>query len=104
MVYAIRKSVVIVPYSLLLSRDLKKNPARLRVIATWIIFARLADYYWHVVPEFHKDGFSFSLLDIALPIALGGIFISIFVSQLAGRSLLPVNDAGLEKALTHHVH
>ena len=45
-----------------------------------------------------------SLLDVALPLALGGIFISIFVSQLAGRSLLPVNDAGLEKALTHHVH
>ena len=94
----------IVPYALLLSRDLKKNAAKLRVVAIWIICARVADYYWHVAPEFHKDGFSFSLLDIALPIALGGIFISIFVSQLAGRSLLPVNDAGLEKALTHHVH
>jgi hypothetical protein len=45
-----------------------------------------------------------SLLDVALPLALGGIFISIFVSQLAGRPLLPVNDAGLDKALSHHVH
>jgi hypothetical protein len=94
----------IVPYALLLSRDLKKNSAKLRVVATWIIFARLADYYWHVAPEFHKEGFTFSLLDIALPLAIGGVFISIFVSQLSGRSLLPVNDAGLEKALTHHVH
>ena len=93
----------IVPYSLLLSRDLKKNPGRLRVIATWIIFARLADF-WHVVPEYHKDGFSFSLLDIALPIALGGIFISLFLSQLRGRSLLPINDPALDKALHHHVH
>ncbi len=94
----------IVPYALLLSRDLKKNARKLRVIATWIIVARLADYYWHVAPEFHKDGFSFSLLDVALPLALGGIFISLFVSQLRGRSLLPVNDPGLEKALAHHVH
>jgi hypothetical protein len=94
----------IVPYALLLSRDLKKNARKLRLIATWIICARVADYYWHVAPEFHQDGFTFSLLDIALPLALGGIFISIFVSQLAGRSLLPVNDAQLEKALTHHVH
>jgi hypothetical protein len=94
----------IVPYALLLSRDLKKNSAKLRVVATWIICARVADYYWHVAPEFHKGGYSFSLLDLALPLAIGGIFISIFVSQLAGRSLLPVNDAGLEKALTHHVH
>ncbi len=94
----------ILPYALLLSRDLKKNAGKLRLIAIWIIFARLADYYWHVAPEFHKDGFSVSLLDVAVPLALGGIFISLFVAQLRGRSLLPVNDPGLEKALTHHVH
>ena len=94
----------IVPYALLLSRDLKKNTAKLRVVAIWIICARVADYYWHVAPEFHQDGFSFNLLDIAVPLALGGVFISIFVSQLAGRSLLPVNDAALGKALSHHVH
>ena len=94
----------IVPYALLLSRDLKRNSGKLRLIATWIIVARLADYYWHVAPEFHRDGFSFSLLDIAVPLALGGVFISLFVAQLRGRSLLPVNDPGLEKALTHHVH
>lgn len=94
----------ILPYALLLSRDLKRNMAKLRIIATWILIARVADYYWHVAPEFHHDGYSFSLLDLAVPVALGGIFITIFVSQLAGRSLLPVHDAGLEKALTHHVH
>ncbi len=94
----------IVPYALLLSRDLKKNAGKLRFIATWILFARVADYYWHVAPELHKDGLSLSLLDVALPLALGGIFISLFVSQLGGRSLLPINDPALDKALHHHVH
>ena len=94
----------IVPYSLLLSRDLKRNPGKLRLIAVWIICARLVDYYWHVAPEFHQEGLSISLLDVALPLALGGIFITLFVSQLRGRALLPLNDPGLEKALTHHVH
>jgi hypothetical protein len=94
----------IVPYALLLSRDLKKNAGKLRFIATWILFARLADYYWHVAPELHQGGLSISLLDVALPLALGGIFISLFVSQLGGRSLLPVNDPALDKALHHHVH
>jgi uncharacterized membrane protein YpjA len=93
-----------IPYALLLSRDLKRNMGKLRVIATWILMARFADYYWHVAPEFHTAGFNFSLLDIALPLALGGIFISLFVSQLGGRSLLPVNDPQMEKALHHHVH
>jgi hypothetical protein len=94
----------IVPYALLLSRDLKKNAGKLRIIATWILFARVADYYWHVAPELHKEGLSIGLLDVALPLALGGIFMSLFVSQLAGRSLLPINDPALDKALHHHVH
>jgi hypothetical protein len=93
-----------VPYALLLSRDLKRNSRKLRIIATWILLARLADYWWHVAPELHKDGMSVTLLDIALPLAIGGIFISLFVSQLGGRSLLPVNDPALDKALHHHVH
>ena len=94
----------IVPYTLLLSRDIKRSIGRLRVIATWILCARVADYYWHVAPELHKGGLSVSLLDVALPLAIGGVFISLFVSQLDGRSLLPVNDPALDKALHHHVH
>ena len=94
----------IVPYALLLSRDLKRNAGKLRVIATWILCARVAEYYWHVAPELHRDGFTMSLLDVALPLALGGLFISLFVSQLGARALLPINDPALEKALHHHVH
>jgi hypothetical protein len=93
-----------VPYALLLSRDLKRNYIKLQIIAAWILFARIADYWWHVAPELHKDGLTISLLDVALPLVLGGIFISLFVAQLGGRSLLPVNDPALEKALHHHVH
>ena len=93
-----------VPYALLLSRDLKRNYAKLQIIAAWILFARIADYWWHVAPELHKGGLTISLLDVALPLLLGGIFISLFVAQLGGRSLLPVNDPALEKALHHHVH
>ena len=93
-----------VPYALLLSRDLKRNHGKLQIIAAWILFARIADYWWHVAPELHHDGLTISLLDVALPLVLGGIFISLFVAQLGGRSLLPVNDPALEKALHHHVH
>ncbi len=93
-----------VPYALLLSRDLKRNYRKLQVIAAWILFARLADYWWHVSPELHKDGLTITLLDVGVPLALGGIFISLFVTQLGGRPLLPVNDPDLDKALHHHVH
>ena len=74
-----------VPYALLLSRDLKRNHNKLWIIATWLLCARVTEYYWHVLPELHGDGFNISLLDVALPLALGGIFISLFVAQLGAR-------------------
>jgi hypothetical protein len=92
-----------VPYALLLSRDVKRDINRLRIIAAWLVVIRIIDYFWYVSPEFH-EGVTFSLLDIALPIALGGIFLALYAIQLRARPLLPVNDPGLEKAIQHHVH
>lgn len=94
----------VLPYSLLLSRDLKRDFRRLRIIAVWIVVVRLLDYYWHVAPEFHTTGVAVTLLDAALPIALGGVFVGAYAAQLRGRPLLPLQDPGLESALAHHTH
>ena len=93
-----------VPYALLLSRDIKRSFQRLRIIAIWILFARIVDYYWHVAPEFHPDGLNIGILDIATPIALGGVFLALFAANLRKHALLPVGDPGLQKALALHVH
>jgi len=92
------------PYVLLLSRDIKRDYKRLRLIATWILFARVVDYYWHVAPEFHNEGLDVGILDGSTPIAIGGVFLALFAANLKQFSLLPVNDPGLPKALAHHVH
>ncbi|MBA3271419.1 MAG: hypothetical protein H0T71_13000, partial [Acidobacteria bacterium] len=92
------------PYVLLLSRDIKRDYKRLRLIATWILFARVVDYYWHVAPEFHNEGLDVGILDVATPIAIGGVFLALFAANLKQFSLLPVNDPGLPKAIAHHVH
>jgi hypothetical protein len=92
-----------VPYALLLSRDVKRDTRRIRAVAAWLVFIRLADYFWLVAPEFH-EGLSVTLMDVALPIALGGIFLALFAMNLRARPLLPLNDPGLAKALHHHVH
>ena len=93
----------IIPYSLLLSRDVKRGITRLRLIAAWLILMRIVDYYWQVVPEWHET-LSVSVVDLAMPIALGGIFLTLYAMRLKSQPLLPLQDAGLEKALTHHVH
>ena len=42
---------------------------------------RVVDYYWMVAPEFHES-FSMTLLDVALPIAIGGIFLTLYAVRL----------------------
>ena len=94
----------VIPYVLLLSRDIKRNFSKLRLIAMWILFARLVDYFWHVAPEFHRDGLIIGILDFATAIALGGVFLALFAANLKKHALVPVQDPGLPKALAHHVH
>jgi len=93
----------VVPYVILLSRDVKRDTTRLRAVAAWLIVMRIVDHYWQVAPEFH-DTLSVSLIDVALPIAIGGIFLTLYAMRLKTQPLLPLHDAGLEKALTHHAH
>jgi hypothetical protein len=93
----------VVPYVILLSRDVKRDTTRLRVVAAWLIVMRFVDHYMQVAPEFHET-LSISVIDLALPIALGGIFLTLYAMRLKTQPLLPLHDAGLEKALTHHVH
>ncbi len=94
----------VLPYVLLLARDIKRDWRRVSLIAAWVVGIRVVDYYWHVSPEFHLDGLAVTLVDVALPIALGGVFVMLFAMQLKGRPLLPLHDEGLAKALTHHTH
>jgi hypothetical protein len=93
-----------VPYALLLSRDIKRSFTRLRLIAMWILFARVVDYFWHVAPEFHREGLIIGILDIATPVAVFGIFLALYAANLKKHALLPLHDPGLENALAHHVH
>ena len=68
-----------------------------------LIVMRFVDHYWQVAPEYH-DTLSVSVIDVALPIAIGGIFLTLYAMRLKSQPLMPLHDTGLEKALTHHVH
>ena len=85
------------PFLLLLSRDLKKNPRLLALVAAGVLFMRIVDLYWMIGPEFHQEGLAVHLLDILLPIGMGGIWLAFFFKQFKGWPLLPVNDPNLQE-------
>jgi hypothetical protein len=91
----------VLPFFLLLSRDLKRNFKLLAGVALFIVFMRMVDLFWQVEPGFSKGRFSLSWMDLAAPVALGGLWLFFFLGNLAGRPVLPLNDPHLEEALQH---
>jgi len=91
----------VLPFALLLSRDLKRNFKFLASIAVFILLMRFVDLYWLVTPSFRKDGFGLSYLDFTIPIGLVGIWLAYFLTQLEKRPLMPVNAPHLEEVLEH---
>lgn len=93
-----------IPFALLLSRELKRNPQRLMKIAVLVIVARYVDLYWYIIPNFQTPNFPgapiglhYSWLYAASPIAMGGFWLYFFMNQLAKRPVLPVNDPTLRR-------
>jgi hypothetical protein len=90
------------PFSLLLSRDLKRNFQLLAGIAIFILVMRMVDVYWMVIPDATKGAaLSPSWIDLAAVAGIGGIWLAWFLVQLEKRPLVPINDVDIVGALEH---
>jgi hypothetical protein len=100
------------PFLMLLNRDLKRRPHRILWLAAWILFVRWVDILMLVSPEFAADGQNIHMLgegaeshlfihwlDLAAPLAVGGLWLWMFFTQLAKRPLLPIGDPYLYESL-----
>jgi hypothetical protein len=81
-----------VPFVVLLSRAVKRDPSLIVKVAVGILIVRVVDLFWLIAPEFHQTGISVSWLDLVLPVSLGSLWLGCFVWQLRGRPILPVHD------------
>jgi hypothetical protein len=94
----------LIPFTMLLSRDLKRNKKRLINVCRWMIFARCWDMFWLIEPNF-KDAarnlhFSWGILEfIAVPAALISFWVAYYCTQLKARPLVQTNDPHLAEIL-----
>ena len=94
----------VLPFVLLLSRDLKRRPHLLAKVAIAILVMRAVDLVWLVEPMFKHEGFPIHWMDVALPIGLTGVWVFLFARNLRSRPLLPLNDPFFKEAFAHDVH
>jgi hypothetical protein len=92
------------PFVLLLSSDLKKNGRTLIGVAITVILMRIVDLFWNIGPMHHENTFGVTWLDAVTPLALGGVWVALFLWQLQSRSLLPLGEPYLAEALEHGRH
>jgi hypothetical protein len=95
----------VVPFALLLSRDLKRDSGRLIKVAALLLAMRVLDLYWIVAPTVHDASHhEIPWMYFIAPVGLSGVFTWVFFSQLKKRPLFPVGDPTLEEALAHVGH
>jgi hypothetical protein len=87
-----------VPFSLLLSRDFKRDIRRLVWLASWVMVMRYVDLFWIIEPNFSKT-FDLTLADIVAPIAIGGLWMAYFFRNLNSLPLLPAYDVFANEVL-----
>src|SRR5246500_59485 len=90
-----------VPFFLLLSRDLKRNPNLLPKVAVWLILMRLVDLFWYTRPEFTQAALP-TVWDLAAVLAEGGLWFFFFAGNLKQLPVLPVGDPHLAEAIATH--
>jgi len=94
----------LIPFTLLLSRDIKRNKKRLIRVCQWMVFAKAFDLFWLIEPNF-KDAarnlhFSWGILEyVAVPVAMVAFWVAFFCTRLKTRPLVQVNDPHLGEIL-----
>lgn len=69
------------PFALLLSRSLKRNPRTMAGLAGLLFCVRALDIFWLIVPAFHPDGVFFHWLYPALLVGLTGGWLMLFFRE-----------------------
>jgi hypothetical protein len=89
----------IVPFFLLLSRNVKRNSTLVAWIAGLILFMQLVFLYYQVMPNFKTNSLAEHWMDFIVPLGTGGVWLAYFLRQLQKYPLLPAHDYNLAAAL-----
>ena len=93
------------PFAILLSRFVKRRARLLAIVAGLVLLMRWVELLWVVQPTFRPGEIGFHWLDLAAPLAIGGLWLWFYARQLKSRPLLPQLDPRMKEAFADaHTH
>lgn len=90
-----------VPFGILLSKNLKRNPRRIRLVAFWALFIHFVDVYWLVMPTLWPERAGFHWTMITAFFGVGFTAVAFVIWKLRGHYTLPVKDPYLAVSLRY---
>ncbi len=85
------------PFLVLLSMRLRTSLRIITAVSVLVFFTTLLFLFWQVTPAFYPTGFHVHWLDVVLPIAIGGLWIALFIGQLKRRWALGSPEPELDR-------
>jgi len=79
----------VLPFLLLLSRDLKRNARAIAGVAAVVLVMRVVDLYWMIAPAFFPyQGIGLHWMDVATLVGVVGLGLAAFLQLLQSQSLI----------------
>jgi hypothetical protein len=94
----------VVPFFLLMSRNIKRRVAVLAFGAGWLLVTHVLEVFWLVMPYVTPGQLSVHWLDLAALFAVGGIYLTVVFLLMGRYPLIPVGDPRLERSMHLEVH
>ncbi len=86
------------PFTMLLMRAIKDRPRTIAIVTVIILAMRFVDVYWLVVPA-HHEHFYFSWITLFAFLGIGGLWLTAFLWQLKGQTIIPIHETWVEEAI-----
>jgi hypothetical protein len=89
-----------IPFVGLMMPGLKRMRMVMVTAAVWLLVMRLVEMVWVIMPAFEPN-FVLRWWDIMLPLAMGGLWVTMFLWTLEQNPLVPENHPYYQEALHH---
>jgi hypothetical protein len=102
----------VIPFSILLSRDIKRSKSKMIWVGSFMLCARLIDMFWLIAPAFKGDAANLHISGnlgmfayFTVPVAMVAVWMCFYLTELTKRPLINVNDPHTEELLEpEHAH
>ncbi len=91
----------VIPFFVLLSRDLKRRPGPLAFMAVWVLVVHYVDVYWVVMPRIDPQGPRPHWTDLTAFVGVGAAALAFTLWRMRGRAPVPVRDPHLHDSLRY---